>query len=371
MLHIFTGAIQEIKSKVSSPAIKPAPVPLPKARIKDNITTGSSNVTTTDKPDGSLELSLGTTNLQVEIVCADISKETTDVIMHVTSQDFSFNGGVGKALIKVGGDSIVQECQTLGQPALFTTHFTKAGNLSVAQIAHVIGPGKPSYADLKKCLDNFFDYIVKKNIAKVSFSAIGAGAMGYSESQSADLIFDNLFKIAESKNPALSLVRIVIFEKAKFSKFKDAAKAYITSGGATNPSPQTSRASSSGLRFSVFRSKKGSAKVDVDSGGLSVKIYSDDRGKLDKAWGEVKRRITQNIKEKEVSDDVIKKFTDGHTEKLRKLERDFDVTVKVDQSKGNIKIKGHIGDVSVVQEEIHKILKEIIENEPKGKNLIR
>ena len=140
-------------------------------------------------------------------------------------------------------------------------------------------------------------------------------------------------------------------------------------GGITsNSSRKTSTVSPPTLRFSVFRSRKGSTKADVDSGGLSVKIYSDDRRKLDKVWGEVKRRITQYIKEKEISDDVIKKFTDGHTKTLRKLERDFDVTIKVNQIIGNIKIKGHIDDVAVVQEEIHKILKEIIENEPKGKN---
>ena len=354
---------------ILSPASKAtpvaAPVPLPRKNITPSHNPGLGNVTTNDQPDGSLELSLGGSNITVQIVCNDISKETTDLIMHVTNQDFSFNGGVGKALIKAGGKSIVQECKGLGQPTLFTTQYTKPGNLSVNEIAHVIGSGKNSYADLKKCLDNFFDDIDKKNIAKVSLSAIGAGAMGFSESQSADLIFDNLFRIAQSKNPALSLVRIVIFDKAKFVKFKDAAKAYVDKGGPATPVKSSPGPKS---RFSVFRaSRKQPAKSMETDGAICIMIYCDDRGSIEKACAELKRKMKANIDEMNVKDDLIKKFTDRDLDRIRKLERDCDVQIKVEQSKGNVKIKGHIADISSIQEEIRKILKDITENESKGK----
>ena len=372
--HIFLiGAVQEIKSVILSTPIarKSDPAPIPKRRktLVPNASphTSPGNAIINDKPDGSLELLLGSKKLAVEIVCDDISKETTDVIMHVTSQDFSFNGGVGKALIKAGGDSIVQECKTLGQPALFSTEYTKAGKLSTKQIAHVIGPGQPSYQDLKKCLDNFFDDVSQKNIAKISFSAIGAGAMGYSESQSADLIFDNLFKIAKLQNLTLTLARIVIFEKAKFIKFKEAAKAYVDTGSATSSNPQPSKLSP--RSFSVFgwRSKKArSVKTAVGDEETSIKIYSDNRENIKKAWEDLKRNINENILEKPMNDEVIKKFTDAELEKLRKLESLHDVKIKVDQSKGKVLIKGHIADISTIQEEIRTILKNITENEPKG-----
>jgi O-acetyl-ADP-ribose deacetylase (regulator of RNase III) len=364
------GAVQEIKSMVLSPPSKTVPVPMPTKKERAS-SSSLSNVTTTEKLDGSLELSFGSRNLTVQIVCDDISKaETTDLIMHVTSQDFSFQGGVGKALIKAGGDSIVQECKALGQPALFSTQYTKAGNLSVNEIAHVIGPDQPTFPDLKRCLHTFFDDVSKKNIGKVSFSAIGAGAMGFSESQSAELIFDNLSRIAESKNPTLNLVRIVIFERAKFVKFKDASTAYFSSGGATSLSPQAAKSSHLTTLFSMFRSKK-SVKRTAGDEGVSVKIYSDGRGKIKKAWAELKRKMSQNIQEKIMIDDVIKKFTDHDLEILRKLERDFDVLIKADQSKGKVKIKGHISDISSIQDEIRKIMKKITENEIKGKSFQR
>ncbi|XP_028411310.1 uncharacterized protein LOC114533885 isoform X2 [Dendronephthya gigantea] len=366
----FLAAVQEIKTSILSSPAKPMPVPrrLKTPSVKDkptHVPAGLSSVTAGEKPDGTLEFSFGSKNLAVEIVCADISKETTDLIMHVTNEEFSFQGGVGKALIRAGGDNIVQEAKALGKPALFSTQYTKAGKLAVNQIAHVIGTGQPSQTELKKCLDNFFNDVSKKNIAKISFSAIGAGAMGFTESQSAELIFDNLSWISESKDSNLSLVRIVIFDKPKFIKFKDAAKAYFASGGATGSKAEPVKSSfAPKTRFNVFgRSKKFLKPTGGKDGGVSIKIYSDDRGKLDKAWGELKKKMNENIQERLVNDDVIKKFTDGHVEKLRELERNLDVKIKVEASKGKITIKGHISDVSTVQEEIHKLLKEINEKE--------
>jgi O-acetyl-ADP-ribose deacetylase (regulator of RNase III) len=357
LLFFFIDALQEIKSEILRTG---TPVLLLRNKFVPN--AGSqSNVTFIEKPDGSLELSFGARNLTVQIVCDDISKETTHLIMHVTNQDFSFQGGVGKALIKAGGDSIVQECKALGQPSLFSTQYTKAGNISVNQIAHVIGTGQPTFPDLKKCLDTFFDDVSKKNIGKVSFSAIRAGAMGFSESQSAELIFDNLSRIAESKNPTLNLARIVIFERTKFVKFKDASTAYFSSGGATNLDPQPADACAS-------HSRKTAKSVGKDE-SISIRIYSDDRAKIDEAWEEFRRKIRENIHEKTVNNDVIKNFTDRDREKLHELERDNDVEIKVDKSKGMVTIQGYIADIANVHERIIKILKDIKDNESKGKTL--
>ena len=124
------------------------------------------------------------------------------------------------------------------------------------------------------------------------------------------------------------------------------------------------------MRYRVFVRSERSRDMSTlggGDGGLGIKIYSDDRGKLDKAWTELKRRMNENIKEQAMTDDVIKKFTDGHIETLRELERRFDIKIKVEQSKGKIVIKGHISDISTIQEEIRKILREITEKESSGK----
>ena len=104
--------------------------------------------------------------------------------------------------------------------------------------------------------------------------------------------------------------------------------------------------------------------------GLSIKIYCDDGGRIEKAGVELMRKMKTNIREKIIQDSFIKRFTDRDLEKLRKLERDCDVKIHVYQSEGEIKIKGHIADIPNIQEEIRNILKDIAEKEPKGKILI-
>ena len=335
-----------------SSAMKNVPIPTvsaPAVTSNPSAPAGASNVTSNENPDGTLELSFGTKNLIVQIVCADICKETTDLIMHVIDRGLSFQGGVGKALILAGGDSIVQETQALGKPAPFSTLYTKAGKLAVNQIAHVIAPAPISYIALKKCLDNFFADVSAKNIAKISLSAIGAGAMGFSESQSAGLILDNLSMIANTTSATLNLVRIVILEKMKCIRFKDAVKAYLSSGGATGSSQEK-------------------AWIPTTRGGSApIKIYSDDHRMCDRAWDELRRNMNENITEINVLDDNIKKFTDGHIGRLVLLERRFDVKINVDQINGSVTIKGHISDVSTVQEEMRKSIIEILEKQITGK----
>jgi hypothetical protein len=224
-------------------------------------------------------------------------------------------------------------------------------------------------ADLRICLEKFFDDVIKKNIFSISFSAIGAGALGRSENESANLIFDTLSRIAESKNLAsLSLVRIVIVDKAKFINFKDATKTYFTSSGATSLA-RVEEFNRGHLDEIVWARP---AQTTARDGGTSIKIYSDNSSKIDKIWQELKRKISENILEKTMNDNVITKFSFRDHEKLRNLEREYDVRIEVDCSRGMVRIKGHSVDVANVQEKIAGILKDIKDNERKfeGKILV-
>ena len=148
------------------------------------------------------------------------------------------------------------------------------------------------------------------------------------------------------------------FGKSKVN-FKDATKFDFSSGGATSSGPQPVDACAS-------HSRKPAKSVGGDE-SISIRIYSDDREKIDKAWGELRRKICQNIRVRIINIDVIKNFTDRGLEKLHELERDNDVKIIVDKSKGMAIIKGYISDVANVREKIDKILKDIKDNESKGK----
>ena len=102
---------------------------------------------------------------------------------------------------------------------------------------------------------------------------------------------------------------------------------------------------------------------------MSIKIYCNDRVRIETAWKEFKRMINANIQDMTIGDDVIKKITGRDREKIRKLERDFDVEIQVNQRKGNLRIRGHIADILNTHDQIWKLLKDIKDRENKGKLL--
>ena len=71
----------------------------------------------------------------------------------------------------------------------------------------------------------------------------------------------------------------------------------------------------------------------------------------------------------EIFESPVFRFTDRDRKKMRKLERNFDVQIGMDQSIRyfNVRIKGHKADIPYIREEIHKGLKGITDRERKGK----
>ncbi len=84
---------------------------------------------------------------EVEIVKGDITKETTDVIAHLTNPDLILKGDVATALAWAGGQDIERECQDnvnlLSNPNA-TTILTTAGRLDAKYIAHMVASNDPS-----------------------------------------------------------------------------------------------------------------------------------------------------------------------------------------------------------------------------------
>ena len=147
--------------------------------------------------------------------------------------------------------------------------------------------------------------------------------------------------------------------KSNFFSFKNVAKYNFNLGRAK-------------LKNIFYPKKKDSALATTSGAGdkeISFQIYFDDRGKIDKAWEEFERKMSQYIQERTISDDIIKNFTDRDVQELSKLERDYDFEIKVDQDKRKITFKGHILDIPNVQEKINEILKGIKDNDSKGKIL--
>lgn len=86
-------------------------------------------------------VSMGT-GLTTEVINGDLTQETTDAIMNITSTDMNMNnaGELSKAISKAGGPQIQQECTQMGKQTSGTAVITSGGNLAVPHVIHII-PG--------------------------------------------------------------------------------------------------------------------------------------------------------------------------------------------------------------------------------------
>jgi hypothetical protein len=122
------------------------------------------------------------------------------------------------------------------------------------------------------------------------------------------------------------MIFLPLSEHASGIKSKDATKAYLPTGDAI--SLLSGRLSYSSRN--IFRSYH-----SENSGAILIKIYSDECRRIEKAWGDLKRKLCQNIQEKTMTDDAIKNYTDLDPKKLQKLD------IKNDENNGEIKHKCH------------------------------
>ena len=304
-----------------------------------------------ENSDGNVDVFLDK-NLTVQIVNGDIAKESTEMIMHVTNTHLSLHGGVAKSLVAAGGDTFKKDSKAASPIPLFSAKFTSAGKLSVSQVAHVAAPDKPTFQDLEKCMENFFDSVSKQKVQKISFSAIGAGAIGLSEKDSAKLIFSALSRVHEMGNSTLSLVRIVIFKKSKFENFKSAVKEPTFRLKPTVSIPKTA----------------GNEKV-VDT-QLCVRLYAQKSATLEKVWKKLKEMLDKQIQTSTLEEN-LEELSMEEVNKIEDIGKSYDVSVHADVRAGCVQFTGYCGDLTAVYEKVSKMLKKILEQKKKGKNVIR
>uniref|UniRef100_A0A3B3CK32 Poly [ADP-ribose] polymerase n=1 Tax=Oryzias melastigma TaxID=30732 RepID=A0A3B3CK32_ORYME len=117
---------------------------------------------------GKHETTLG--NVTIQVVTGDITKETTDIIVNSSDENFTLKSGVSKAILDAAGPAVEQECQTSAQPNSGMI-LTQPGNLKCKKILHLAGQTDP--VKIRKVVKDALEICVKQSFTSVSFPAIG------------------------------------------------------------------------------------------------------------------------------------------------------------------------------------------------------
>ena len=298
---------------------------------------------------------------KVEIVKGDITKETTDVIAHLTNPDLFMGSGVATAIINSGGQEIERECKDLSKsrkPQVATTVLTSAGKLDVKYIAHMVAPSNPNSNEIEKCINDCLKSVSDKECESISFPAIGTGFLKYDSEQAATTILTSVTRFLGSNTGPLKTIRIILRDDDLISAFQASAKK-LNEG----EEPGVFR------KIANFFWKPESATITVKqkpataTKSLFLEIYAKNVTTINRAKDSILKIMeSQKIKDK-VEDDIIEKLSNEHIRKIENLCEMSDIKVTIEKDLNRIFMVGHREDIAKIYPTIYQIFKQIGEEE--------
>ncbi|HLZ19022.1 MAG TPA: O-acetyl-ADP-ribose deacetylase [Smithellaceae bacterium] len=159
----------------------------------------------------------------IELVCGDITLETTDAIVNAANSRLAGGAGVDGAIHRAGGPAIMAECRAIGGCPTGEAVITTGGNLKARYVIHTVGPvyrgGTQNEAKLLvSAYLNSLKLAVKKGLQSISFPAISCGVYGYPVHEAAQLSLKTCVDFAGSSADLL-LIRHVLFDQRIFDIF--------------------------------------------------------------------------------------------------------------------------------------------------------
>ena len=304
------------------------------------------------------EIEMGSVSVQVET--GDLTKEVTDAISTVsnTELDVAYGGGVGKAIISVGGKEIQAECSSLGTQPKGSVAVTGAGKLKVRKIYHMV-PEVMTMASIKGCFLKCLKRADVDGMTSISFPAIGTGNVQVGVKEVAKEMLAAIAKFAQGQPNSLHLIRIVVYQGHMFHDFRSAMQSCVSS--AEGGQGILSRIAD------LFGFGKSGSPVSVKRGGQEVgsylEIFAGTKQDIKRAEDEIQKDLADNCTTKVIEHDAISHISEEQTSKIHNLEVKHDVSIRIEDYVGRISVRGDAEDVLDVATTILEILNEYIEEE--------
>ena len=312
------------------------------------------------------EIEMGSVTVQVET--GDLTKEVTDAIgtLSNTKLDVAYRGGVGKAIISVGGKEIQAECSSLGIQPPGSVAVTGAGRLKVRKIYHMVPEEKTGFSDLffsmafiKGCFLKCLKTADVDGMTSISFPAIGTGNAQVGVKEAAKEMLAAISKFAQGQPNSLHLIRIVVYQGHTFHDFRSAMQSCVSS--AEGGQGILSRIAD------MFGFGKSGSPVSVKRGGQEVgcylEIFAGTKQDIKKAEEEIQKDLADNCTTKVIEHDAISHISEEQTSKIHNLQVKHDVIIRIEVYIGRISVRGDAEDVLDVATTILEILNEYIEEE--------
>ncbi|KAG2459583.1 PAR14 polymerase, partial [Polypterus senegalus] len=246
---------------------------------------------------GVYQMTIGAINL--EVLTGDITKETTDAIVNSSNDDFTLKS---------------------------------AGQKDASGIKEMVKQSLQQCEHLK--------------LSSVSFPALGTGQAGIDPSLVANAMIDSIVEFASKSNVQfLKKIRIVIFQTTMGEVFYESMKAKEAPYFRGTPKTQKKE------EFVIVG--------EIDPAIFHIAGDSSNAVTSAKTW--IRNLIIKEQTEKNIKDELIYHFTEKEHEKLRNLQENLQVSVKIEctKSEAHIQVEGLTRDVLTVYGEIQEMIRSI------------
>jgi O-acetyl-ADP-ribose deacetylase (regulator of RNase III) len=170
--------------------------------------------------------------MPLEIIRDDISRLSTDAIVHTTNTNLIRGRGSSESIFKSAGFKLEEALQEIGHCEVGEAVITPGFNLASKYIIHTVGPiwmdGLHNESKiLESCYKNCLNIALKHELKSIAFPLISAGTYGYPK--------DEALRIATSTIQSFLLkhemkVYLVVFDKQVYqlsTQLFDSVKQYV------------------------------------------------------------------------------------------------------------------------------------------------
>ncbi|XP_073672141.1 protein mono-ADP-ribosyltransferase PARP14-like [Paramisgurnus dabryanus] len=349
------GAHHRIMPKIE-PFDKSAQVP----ELFGKVSTPSHGVITMKIGEVTLEISSG-----------DITKEKTDAIVNSSNHTFSLKTGVSKAILDAAGLQVEQECLQIvasGAPNLQQTEIvTSAGQLPCGKIIHIIGCNTPSL--IKDVVLSVLKICEANQLSSVAFPALGTGQGGAKPADVADAMVVAVVEFVKKNQPTnVKLVKFLIFQTSMVADFQ---QSMLNQSGEKLEEDKGFMDHHKNWTKELFlgESPKNEELVMVVEGIEPVvfQLCGETKQDLNKARDMVNNLISREFQNITIRDPAIGHFTKEDAEMLSAMQRELDVTIKLERKEQDsaITLEGLTKDVHTAESRIRDMIRMVERNENK------
>ena len=382
-------SVQAFQTELQKRSVGPPPLQLPAAteapkdgkKKRRGLRGGSHKRSEIDTPDGvdvisdeesmlldPLQPEITVGNIFVQAETGNITKEETDAIATLSNSelDVAHRSGVGKAILAAGGSTIQAECSAMGPQKPDRVVASKAGNLQVRKIYHMVPDRISSMRSISNCILECLRKADSDGLTSISFPAVGTGNINKDAKEAAEGMMAAIFKFAREEPVSIALVRIVIYQPQMLSVFQTAMEASLSSAksgtgflsklaGWIGLGQSGSASSHSMPSMRTFRGKAKPFSY--------IEIFASTKQDIDTVIKTIEKDAADHCTQKVIELEAICNLSKGQIQQVKKLEAKYDVIVNIEQTIGRISVRGDTEDVLDVATTIYEVLNKKIEEE--------